>query len=224
MRKWYIGGIEMTNRGVFITSDYTISSAPISRSVYSGGCASYVATKARIGLKTLKLPVRIVHESTDTADDVRSWLLSLCLGSKVDIALPNGKRYVAALTGAGEVEKFAEGVLDFTLEFTGYQRGELVKAAQTPSIMCFSTVPETPYKITATVAAAGSFSMAGVTFTGCAVGDVLVIDGMTGKITKNGSAMDISKTNFLKFPVLTPGKNTVASTTTAVVEYYPIFM
>lgn len=223
MRKWYIGGIEMTNRGVFITSDYTVSSAPVSRSVYSGGCASYVATKARIGLKTLKLPVRIVQESTDTADSVRSWLLSLCLGSKVDIALLNGKRYVAALTDAGEVEKFAEGVIDFTLEFTGYQRGELVKA-QTPSIMCFSTVPETPYKITATVAAAGSFSMAGVTINDCAAGDVLVIDGMTGKVTKNGNAMDISKTDFLSFPVLTPGKNTVASTTTAVVEYYPIFM
>lgn len=223
MNKWYINGIEMTNRCIFLTYDYTVSSASVSRSVYSGGCASYVATKARIGLKTLKLPVRIVQESTDMADSVRSWMLSMCIDSKVEMMLPNGKRYVAALTDAGKVEKFAEGVLDFTLEFTGYQRGELVKA-QTPSIMCFSTVPETPYKITATVAAAGSFSMASVTFTGCAVGDVLVIDGMTGKITKNGSAMDISKTNFLKFPVLTPGKNTVASTTTAVVEYYPIFM
>lgn len=223
MNKWYINGIEMTNRCIFLTSDYTVSSASVSRSVYTGGCASYVATKARIGLKTLKLPVRIVQESTDMADSVRSWMLSMCIDSKVEMMLPNGKRYVAALTDSGKVEKFAEGVLDFTLEFTGYQRGDLVKA-QTPSIMCFSTVPETPYKITATVAAAGSFSMASVTFTGCAVGDVLVIDGMTGKIAKNGSAMDISKTNFLKFPVLTPGKNTVASTTTAVVEYYPIFM
>lgn len=223
MRKWYIDGIEMTSRGVFITSDYIVSSAPVSRSVYSGGCASYVATKPKIGLKTLELPVRIVQESTDTADSVRSWLLSMCLGNKVELMLPNGKLYVAALTDAGEVEKFAEGVIDFTLEFTGYQRGELVKA-QTPSIMCFSTVPETPYKITATVAAAGSFSMAGVTFNDCAAGDVLVIDGMTGKVTKNGNAMDISKTDFLSFPVLTPGKNTVTSTATAAVEYYPIFM
>lgn len=223
MRKWYIGGIEMTNRGVFITSDYIVSSAPVSRSVYSGGCASYVATKPKIGLKTLELPVRIVQESTDTADSVRSWLLSMCLGNKVELMLPNGKLYVAALTDAGEVEKFAEGVIDFTLEFTGYQRGELVKA-QTPSIMCFSTVPETPYKITATVAAAGSFSMAGVTFNDCAAGDVLVIDGMTGKVTKNGNAMDISKTDFLSFPVLTPGKNNVTSSATAAVEYYPIFM
>ena len=223
MLKWYINGHEMSSKGVYIAPGYTVTSAPISRSVYSGGCASYVATKAKIGLKTLELPVRIVQESTDTADSMRSWLLSMCLGSKVDVALPNGKRYVVALTDAGKVEKFAEGVLDFTLEFTGYQRGELVKA-QTPSIMCFSTVPETPFKITATVAAAGSFTMAGVTFTGCAVGDVLVIDGMTGRITKNGNAMDISKTDFLKFPTLLPGKNTVSCTVAAAVEYYPIFM
>ena len=66
--------------------------------------------------------------------------------------------------------------------------------------------------------------MAGVTFSDCAAGDVLVIDGIAGKVTKNGSAMDISKTDFLKFPVLFPGKNTVTCTGTASVEYYPIFM
>ena len=62
MNNWYINGIEMTRRGVFLTSNYTVSSASVSRSVYSGGCASYVATKAKIGLKAIKLPVRIVQE------------------------------------------------------------------------------------------------------------------------------------------------------------------
>ena len=223
MNKWYINGIEMTNRCIFRTSNYTVSSASVSRSVYSGGCASYVATKAKIGLKTTRLPVRIVQESTDMADSMRSWMLSMCLESKVEMMLPNGKTYVAALTDTGEVEKSAEGVIDFALEFTGYQRGEIVKA-QTPNIMCFSTVPETPYRITATVESGGSFTMAGVTFSDCAVGDVLVIDGIAGKVTKNGNAMDISKTDFLKFPFLAPGKNTVTCTGAAAVEYYPIFM
>lgn len=223
MLKWYINGHEMSSKGVYIAPGYTVTSAPISRSVYSGGCASYVATKAKIGLKTLKLPVKIVQDTTDKADSIRSWMLSVCLGSKVDAALPNGKRYVVALTDTGEVEKFAEGVLDFTLEFTGYQRGELV-TAQTPNVMCFSTVPETPYKITATVAAAGSFSMAGVTFTKCAVGDVLVIDGLNGKLTKNGLAVLIADTDFVSFPVLSPGQNTVNCTVSATVEYYPISM
>lgn len=223
MLKWYISGHEMSSNGVYIATGYTVTSAPISRSVYSGGCASYVATKAKIGLKTLKLPVRIVQDTTGKADSTRSWMLSLCLGSEVDIALPNGKRYVAALTSTGEVEKFAEGVIDFTLEFAGYQRGELV-TAQTPNVMCFSTAPETPFKITATVATAGSFSMAGVTFKKCTVGDVLVIDGLNGKLTKNGLAVLIADTDFVSFPVLSPGQNTVNCTVSATVEYYPIFM
>lgn len=223
MRKWYIGGVEMINRGVFLTPDYTVSSAPVSRSVYSGGCASYVATKARIGLKTLKLPVRIVQESTDTADSVRSWLLSMCLEKDVDIVLPNGKRYVAALTDTGEVKKFAEGVIDFTLEFSGYQRGESA-TAQTPNVLCLSTVPETLYKITGTVATAGTFHMAGIEFQDCAANDVIVIDGISKKITKNGNAVDLSDTDFVSFPVLSPGNNTVNCDVEAEIIYYPVFM
>ena len=223
MNKWYINGIEMTNRCVFITSDYTVSSASVSRSVYSGGCASYVATKAKIGLKKLKLPLRIIQDTTEKADSTRSWALSLCFGSEVYISLPNGNRYVAALTDSGETTKLDEGVLELTVVFTGYQRGEKVDA-QTPDVMCSSTVPETPYKITGTVLAAGDFTMAGVTFKKCDVGDVICIDGLAGKLTKNGDAVLIADTDFVSFPVLSPGHNTVNCTASATVEYYPIFM
>lgn len=223
MLKWYINGTEMSSKGIFIATGYSVTSAPINRTVYSGGCASYVATKAKIGLKKLKLPLRIIQDTTEKADSTRSWALSLCFGSEVDIALPNGNRYVAAMTNAGETTKLDEGVLEFTVEFTGYQRGEKV-SAQTPDVMCFSTVPETPYKITGTVPAAGDFTMAGVTFTKCDVGDVICIDGMAGKLTKNGDAVLIADTDFVSFPVLSPGHNTVNCTANATVEYYPIFM
>lgn len=224
MRKWYIGSTEMTSRGVFIAPGYTVSSAPISRSVYSGGCASYVATKAKIGLKTLTLPLRIMQETTDMADSLRSWVLSLCMEKEVSITLPNGKSYVAALTSTGEVEKFAEGVLDCTVEFTGYQRGEAVTATA-PNVFCLSTVPETPYKITGTVDTADAdFVMAGITFTGCSVNDVIVIDGINKKITKNGDSLDLSTTDFVSFPVLKPGENTVYCDVLAEIVYYPVYM
>lgn len=223
MLKWYIDNREMSAYGIYVASGYSVTSAPVSRSVYSGGCASYVATRPMIGLKTLKIPVRVVQDTTDQADSIRSWMLSLCLGSKVALVLPNGKRYVAALTDAGEVEKFAEGVLDLTLTFTGYQRGQRV-TAQTPDVMCLSTVPETPFRITATVPAAGSFTMAGVTFANCAAGDVLVVDGLGGKLTKNGEAVLIADTDFIRFPTLSPGGNTVNCDAAATVEYDPIFM
>lgn len=223
MRKWYIGSTEMTSRGVFIAPGYTVSSAPIFRAVYSGGCASYVATRAKIGLKTLKLPVRIVQETTAAADSLRSWVLSLCLERDVSITLPNGKSYVAALTSTGEVEKFAEGVLDCTIEFAGYQRGEAVTAT-TPDVFCLSTVPETPYKITGKTAKAGVFHMAGVAFRSCAKGDVIVMDGINKKITRNGNAFDLSNTDFISFPTLSPGNNAVNCDVKAEIVYYPVYM
>lgn len=224
MRKWYIGNTEMTSRGVFIAPGYTVSSAPVSRSVYSGGCASYVATKAKIGLKTLTLPLRIVQETTEAADSLRSWALSLCLEKDVSITLPNGKSYIAALTSTGEVEKFAEGVLDCTIELAGYQRGEAVTAT-TPNVFCLSTVPETPYKITGTVDTPDEdFVMAGITFTDCSVDDVIVIDGINKKITKNGNSLDLSTTDFVSFPVLKPGENTVYCDVFAEIVYYPVYM
>ena len=222
MLEWYINGKEMTKNGAYIKTGYIVTSAPINRSVCSNGCAAYVATKAKIGLKSLKIPVRIITD-TAAADGIRSMILSMCIDENVDIVLPNGNRYVSVLVNSGEADAVSRGVIDFTLEFSGYQRGELI-TAKTPNVMCFSTVPETPYKITATVAAAGSFSMAGVTFTKCAVGDVLVIDGLNGKLTKNGLAVLIADTDFVSFPVLSPGQNTVNCTVSATVEYYPIFM
>lgn len=223
MLNWYINGTEMSSKGIFIAAGYSVTSAPINRTVYSGGCASYVATKAKIGLKALKMPVRIIKGTTDEADSARSWFLSVCIGKENGIALPNGKYYVAALTDTGETKKLAEGVLEFTVEFTGYQRGDKV-TAQVPDVMCLSTVPETPYKITGTVTAAGGFTMAGVTFAKCAVGDVICIDGLAGKLTKNGDAVLITDTDFVSFPVLSPGHNTVNCSASATVEYYPIFM
>ena len=221
--KWYINGVELTGRGVFLKTGYSASCASISRSVYSSTCALYVATKASIGLKTIKIPIRIVRDTTLEADSVRSWLLSQCLDRHTEIFLPNGKRYCAAITKAQNPEKQAEGIIDFTLEFSGFERGDLTEA-NTPTVYCVSTVPETPYKITGAADTDGSFEMAGVTFTDCAQNDVIVIDGLSGLITINGVAADMSKNDFISFPMLTPGENTVVCDTVAEIEYYPIYL
>ena len=54
--------------------------------------------------------------------------------------------------------------------------------------------------------------------------DVIVIDGLSGLITINGVAADMSKNDFISFPVLTPGENTVVCDTVAEIEYYPIYL
>jgi hypothetical protein len=108
MLEWYINGKEMTQNGAYISTGYIVTSAPVNRSVYAGGCSAYVATKAKIGLKSLKIPVRIVKSSAVDASRTKSAILSMCLGDKVDIMLSNGDRYVAALVSAGEAESVRE--------------------------------------------------------------------------------------------------------------------
>lgn len=223
MLEWYINGKEMTQNGAYISTGYIVTSAPVNRSVYAGGCSAYVATKAKIGLKSLKIPVRIVKSSAVDASRTKSAILSMCLGDKVDIMLSNGDRYVAALVSAGEAESVSNGVLDFTLEFLGYQRGELV-SAKTPAVMCFSTAPETLYKATVKSDRDGSFVLAGITFLGCKPGDKLVVDGLTGRLLKNGTPVLIADTDFVSFPFLQPGENEVRCTTEADIEYYPVFL
>ncbi len=223
MNKWYINGVEMTGRGVLVKTGYSASCAALSRSVYSGGCGLYIATSAKIGLKTLSIPLRIVRRTTEGADSVRSWLLSLCLERENEIMLPNGKQYRAALIKAQKPKKEAEGILDFTLEFSGFEHGEPVTAT-TPTIFCPSTAPETPCKITGKVGTAGAYSMAGVEFTDCAKDDVIVLDGLIGSVTVNGQPADMSKNNFVSFPTLHPGENSVLCDTVATVAFFPIFL
>ena len=100
MLKWYINGTEMSSKGIFIATGYSVTSAPINRTVYSGGCASYVATKAKIGLKKLKLPLRIIQDTTEKADSTRSWAkrhscMKVCLNSRLSSqAISGAKRFL----------------------------------------------------------------------------------------------------------------------------------
>lgn len=219
----YINSTNLSDLAAYVLADYTVTSAPINRTVYAGGCASYVASKAKIGLKKIKIPLRVIKKTTQEAEAIKSYILSLCMSPETNLRLPNGCNYIVALTESGQAKKMREGVIDFMLSFTGYQRGNLV-TAKTPTVMCFSTVPETPYKITGVVADAGEYQIAGVTIARCAVDDVIVIDGLAGKLSKNGDAILIADTNFVSFPALSPGQNTVVCTTPATVEYYPIYM
>lgn len=222
MQNWYINGIDMVGRGILVKTGYSASCAAVSRAVYSGGCGLYVATAAKIGLKTITIPLRIVRKTTEEADSARSWLLSQCIGRETEIVLPNGKQYKCALTKAQKPEKQAEGIIDLKLEFSGFQHGELVTSSAL-MLFCASTVPETPFKITSTAAQDGDFSVAGITFSDVEIGDVVCIDGMTGTIKINGQPADMGKNNFVSFPTLAPGRNTIACDNSSEISYYPIF-
>ena len=84
-------------------------------------------------------------------------------------------------------------------------------------------MPKTDCRLTATATAvAPLFFLGPVTFFGVAANDVFVVDGINGLITRNGNP---ETANFIRFPYLVPGENTITSTVNdLIVEYYPTFI
>jgi hypothetical protein len=67
------------------------------------------------------------------------------------------------------------------------------------------------------------YPLGGALFSGVSNGDVLVFDGIDGKITKNGANAAASVT-WTEFPQLEPGENVIASLDAVTVEYYPTYL
>ena len=67
------------------------------------------------------------------------------------------------------------------------------------------------------------FVLGGATFTGVSAGDVVVFDGIDGKITKNG-VNAAGSASWVHFPQLTPGENKLSDDIDVTAEYYPTFV
>lgn len=67
------------------------------------------------------------------------------------------------------------------------------------------------------------YPLGGAVFPSVSNGDVLVFDGIDGKITKNG-ANAAASVNWTEFPQLFPGENTIPCPDDVTVEYYPTYI
>lgn len=91
------------------------------------------------------------------------------------------------------------------------------------NIYCRSTVPETDCILKATAtAAAQDYILGSVKFDSVAAGDVLVVDGINCKITKNGTPC-AAECDFKAFTILKPGHNIITCDDIPEVSYYPTF-
>ena len=85
-------------------------------------------------------------------------------------------------------------------------------------------MPLTDCRLTATVGAAtAAYQLGGAVFSNVAAGDVLVFDGIDGKITRNGEN-DAANVSWAEFPSLVPGWNAIQSVDAVTVEYEPTYI
>ena len=112
---------------------------------------------------------------------------------------------------------------EYTLQ--GLQCDELERRTVTDGALYVSgTHPSMDCCLTATVeAAAEQYNMAGVTWHNVQPGDILVLDGLRKRMTKNGTNAALEN-DAAGWPKLAPGRNVLMCPDPLTVEYYPTYL
>ena len=159
---------------------------------------------------------------------IKSKIDNMMIG-KLDLWVPDGFYYSAYLVSAGEETYLGvennKVIALCAYQFKGVRHDPLVtiQASVDTTIYCKSTVPRTDCRITCTATQNhASLKIDTVTITGVTAGDVLVVDGITGRILQNG-ALCAGNMSFIHFPSLAVGENTIDCVEDVTVEYYPTY-
>ena len=152
---------------------------------------------------------------------------SKLIGQIVEIGLPDGYYYTGFVTSIQAPTFDATGEQDVVYSFTAIRHG-LQKTHTVSSggkIYCLSNT-QTPCKIKFTLSAAqSSITVCGIVINNAAANSEIVIDSEKGLITAGG-VNKFNDTEFVDFPYLSPGENTISCSVSGVsitVIYTPIY-
>lgn len=226
-----VNGVPLATYGGASLLDYSIGETQVSPETFQGvNRTNWHLLKNIFGLRTITLTVVFEAEDLRQAKLNRSALNSV-LFNKADIFIPDDGFHYSVIcknTGAEELigigNKTAQVKSQYS--FTGVRRDDLqtVTLPVGATLYCRSTMPFTDCRLTVTVGSAASFyNLGGATFGAVSANDVLVFDGIAGKITKNGTNC-AATTNWTDFPHLIPGPNTITAADPVTVEYYPTYI
>ena len=156
---------------------------------------------------------------------IKSKLDNMMIG-KLELWLPDGFYYSSYLVSAGE-ENILGVERNQVIALCAYQfkgvRHDKLETVVGNTLICKSTVPHTDCRLTCTASQNyASLQIDTVTITNVSAGDVLVVDGITGRILQNGG-LCAGNMSFIHFPSLVPDENTLTCPEDLTVEYYPTY-
>ena len=174
------------------------------------------------GSRNTTIPERL---SRSTHNIVR--FESELIGQIVEIGLPDGYYYTACLTAIQAPTFDAAGEQDVMYTFSAIrhelQRKETVTSGN--KLICRSNT-KTPCKICFALSSAeNTVTVCGITINTVAANTEIVIDSVNGLIT-SGGVNKFDDTEFVDFPYLSPGENTISCSVSGValtVIYTPIY-
>lgn len=223
----YINGAPLSSFSA-ILQDFSVGAVEVTSSRWQGvNRTNFTLLKQQFGLRPITLSVGVFGQSYADAAIMLS-KLNLALWGKVDVTLPDGFSYFCVLDGGGDApERVGPGTgetgLIASFSLTGYRHGPLLTTTG-PTIYCPSTTPQTDCILSVTVgAAADSYALGGATFPNVTQGEQLVFDGINKRILRNG-APGAAGVDWINFPYLAPGENTVTAADPVTVQFYPCYL
>lgn len=224
----YVDGVNIADYGVLVQS-FKVGAIEQTATLYQGrNRTNFNVLATEQGMRPITVQLFYKGRTRRELSLIKSKIDSLLIG-KVELSLPDGFMYSAALTQAGEEQilgvEYNEEIASCAYTFKGIRHDPLqtVRLQSGHPIYCKSTVPKTDCRLLCTAASSyASLQIGPVTITNVTRGDVLVVDGIDGRILQNGAPCS-GNMSFLHFPSLTPGENFITCPEFLTVEYYPTY-
>lgn len=222
-----VGSRDPEAHGVRLQQGYTVGGTAVTNTIFQGrNRTSYRLLAGVFGRKpisfTLTYQGRTERECALQRSMVEGWMWG-----KVELYLPTGFWYTSTLTSIGEATR--EGVdgvqvlMHVQYDFEGVQHDPLVTVDGT-SFNNPGTMPQSDCIVQATVGtAASSYQLAGATFANVTAGEVLTVDGINGRLLRNGAPAPGNVT-FTRFPYVVPGHNSFTALDPVTVQFYPCYI
>lgn len=226
---FYINGVNPEDYGVLPLREYSVGGTAITNTTFQGrNRSSYRLLAAVYAQKPISLtmvyPGKTYREAALLRSTVESWMWG-----KIEICLPDGFYYTATLSsideGTPEGQDDNQVLISVGYSFTGIQHDPLVTVQNAaagfwnpgtlPFADCICSVIAS--------AAADTYRLAGATFQNVQQGEQLTVDGINGRLLRNGAPAPGNVT-FVSFPQVTPGQNAFSAADPVTVQFYPCYI
>ena len=224
----YVNGTNLADYGVLLES-FRVGSSALTTATYQGrNRTNFMLLDTQVGMRSISVQLFYKAPTRRELSLIKSKIDNMLIG-KLELWLPDGFFYTATMDSAGEEQilgvEYNEEIASCAYSFTGIRHDPL-KTVTLPSadpMYCESLIPYTDCRLTCKASRAyASLQIGPVTITDVSQDDVLVVDGINGRILQNGAPC-AGNMSFIHFPRLVPGENYITCPEDLTVEYYPTY-
>ena len=219
----YVNGKSVSEFDAALKDGYTVTGVEIAEISYSHmrNRSTLIYHDTVLGLKSISFSVDF-HGNDEHEMILKKSIFDAEIYGNCELILPDGFQYSCLCSSLGQEERHGPNILEASYQLTGIRHGSRQKVVGN-TVFCDSTLPKTDCILTATVGMSGSnYKLGTVTFPTVAAGEVICVDGITKRILVNGVPA-AQRAEWMEFPYLKPGLNTIDCKDSVTVEFYPAY-